>query len=155
MNYGGQSMENISDEMFKNLRNHFGYSKEEMQVFISNVRNQDILSKTPDLLNKTIIIEVIEARGCNSQHKVGDKFYFDGAGNLLTKYCPKRICIYALGSIDHLLYTAQELFYAGVDPNEIRFNRASCIDIGLKCGGWGNVLMEIQVVERMKLNFPK
>lgn len=60
-----------------------------MEEFIKNPRNQAIFSKTPDLLSKTIVLEVVESHGCNSQHKVGDKFYFDGTGNLinLTNYC--------------------------------------------------------------------
>lgn len=144
-------MDLTNKDALKDIQEHFKYSDEEFKDFISNPRNQDIFSRVPELLNKTLIIEVLEAKGCNSEHKKGDKFYFDGAGNLLTKLCPKKICIYALGQIDHLIYTAQELFYAGIDPNEMHFKRASCIDIGLKCGGWGNVLMEFRMVDRESL----
>ena len=52
-----------------------------------------MLSIVPDLMSKTIIAEVVESHGCNSQHVVGDKFYFDGAGNLPTNLCPKKVCI--------------------------------------------------------------
>jgi len=62
--------------------------------------------------------------------------------------CPKHICIYALAGIEHLIYTAQELFYAGVEPNEMQFKRAGCLDIGLKCGGWGKVIMDFKMVDR-------
>jgi hypothetical protein len=44
-----------------------------------------------------------------------------------------------------------ELFYAGIDPNEIRFKRTGCGDIGLKCGGWGKIIMEIRMMPRKKL----
>ncbi len=141
-------MDLANKNVLKNIQDHFNYSDEEFEEFINNPRNQDIFSRVPELLNKTMILEVLEATGCNSQHKKGDKFYFDGSGNLLTKYSPKKICVYALAQIEHLIYTAQELFYAGVDPNEMRFKRATCIDIGLKCGGWGNVLMEFRMVNR-------
>ena len=50
-------------------------------------------------MEKTIVIEVVDANGCTSGHKAGDRFYFDGSGNLLTKLCPSRICFGALGSI--------------------------------------------------------
>ena len=144
-------MDLANKDVLKNIQNHFNYSDEEFEEFINNPRNQDIFSRVPELLNKTMIVEVLEATGCNSKHKKGDKFYFDGSGNLLTKYGPKKICVYALAQIEHLIYTAQELFYAGVDPNEMRFKRAKCIDIGLKCGGWGNVLMEFRMVDRDSL----
>ncbi len=130
------------------MKRHLGYTDEEMEVFRSNPRNEDVLSKAPALLNKTIVVEVVESAGCNSQHQVGDKFYFDGAGNLLTKLCPKKVCIYALNAATGLIFTSNELHYAGVDPNEMRFKRAGCFDVGVQCGGWGRVVLEISVVER-------
>ena len=82
------------------------------------------------------------------QHKAGDQFYFDGSGNLITKLSPKRICISALTAMAPLISSANELFYAGVDSNELRFNRTACNDVGLQCGGWGNVAFEIKVEKR-------
>jgi len=141
----------LSKEMKNNIKERLGYSDEELKIFLDNPKNIEILTKSMPLMNKTIVIEVIESHGCNSQHKVGDKLYFDGVGNLLTKLCPKKVCIYALSVLDKLIHSTFELFYAGTDPNEMRFKRASCFDIGLKCGGWGNVIMELKVVDRNKL----
>lgn len=132
------------------FQKHLGYTDEEMKIFRENPRNMDVISKAPALMNKTIVTEVVESHGCNSQHKVGEKFYFDGAGNLITKLNPKRICVYALGSIAGLIFTANELMYAGVDPNEMRFKRTGCLDVGLQCGGWGKVIVEIMVEDRKK-----
>jgi len=86
----------------------------------------------------------------NSQHKVGDKFYFDGAGNLLTKRCPEKVCIYALNAATSMIFASNELFYAGVDPNEMRFRRAACFDVGVQCGGWGRIVLELSVKDRKK-----
>ena len=61
-----------------------------------------------------------------------------------------RICIHALSAAAPLVYAADELMYAGVDPNEMRFNRAGCIDVGLACGGWGRIVMELQVEDRQE-----
>ena len=80
--------------------------------------------------------------------KKGDKFYFDGSGNLITKLNPKRICVYALSTVAPLIFTANELFYAGADPNEMRFNRTGCFDVGVRCGGWGRVVMEVRLEDR-------
>lgn len=130
------------------MKKHLGYTDEEMETFRANPRNEDVLSRAPALLDKTIIIEVVESQGCNSQHKVGDRFYFDGAGNLLTKRCPKKVCIYALNAATGMIFASNELFYAGVDPNEMRFKRAACFDVGVQCGGWGRVVLELSVVDR-------
>ena len=130
------------------MQARLGYTDEEMKLFQENPRNEDVMSKAMALMNKTIVFEVVKSHGCNSQHKVGDKIYFDGAGNLLTTLGPKRICIYALGAMEKLIYGANELFYAGVDPNDLRFKRVGCFDVGVQCGGWGNIVMEIRVEDR-------
>ncbi len=39
---------------------------------------------------------------------------------------------------------------ANADPNEMRFNHAACFDVGLECGGWGRIVMEIKVEDRNK-----
>ena len=80
----------LSEEMIAQLKAHLGYNDEEMKIFLKNPKNEKVLSKSLELVNKTIVIEVIESHGCASGHKVGDKFYFDGSGNLLTKLCPKK-----------------------------------------------------------------
>ncbi|MEW6670991.1 MAG: hypothetical protein AB1427_04765 [Thermodesulfobacteriota bacterium] len=138
----------VGEDTWKFMQKHLGYSDEELELFRSNPRNADIISKAPDLMRKTIVAEVVESHGCNSQHKVGDRFYFDGSGNLLTKLHPKRICIYALSALSAHIFTANELFYAGVDPNNMRFNRAGCFDVGVRCGGWGRIVMQVKVEDR-------
>ena len=130
---------------WKFIKKQLGFTNEEMKKFRENPRNEDILNKAPELLKKTIVVEVIDSHGCNSQHKVGDKLYFDAIGNLLTKKCPKRICIHALHAITPQVFTVNELLCAGVDPNKMRFKRAACFDMGLECGGWGRIVMEIRV----------
>jgi uncharacterized repeat protein (TIGR04076 family) len=138
----------VDEYQWNTMHHHLGYTDEEMDKFRKNPRNEQVLSKAPLLLNKTIVIEVVESQGCNSQHKVGDKFYFDGVGNLLTRLCPKKICIYALSAVKMLIFTSNELLYAGIDPNEMRFKRTGCFDVGVHCGGWGHIVMEIKIEDR-------
>ncbi len=47
-----------------------------------------------------------------------------------------------------LIFTSNELFYAGVDPNEMRFKRTGCFDVGVQCGGWGHVVLELKMEDR-------
>ena len=134
----------LNKEMWQFFQNHLGYSDEEMKLFQENPRNEEILAQAPAIMNKTIIAEVVESHGCNSQHKVGDKFYLDGAGNLISSRCPKRMCIFMVSSLGALVFGAHELIYAGVDPNEMRFKRTGCFDVGAVCGGWGHVVVEVR-----------
>ena len=138
----------LSEDMQKNIKEQLDYNDEELKIFLDNPKNIEILTKSLPLLKKTIVIEVIESKGCASQHKKGDKIYFDGSGNLLTKLSPKKICIFALSVLGPLITTALELIYAGVNPTEMRFKRVGCTDIGLECGGWGRIVMELSVIDR-------
>ena len=116
----------MSKELLDFMKSHLGYTDEEMKMFIDNPKNIEILKKAPKLMNKTIVIEVVESHGCNAQHNIGEKFYFDGFGNLLTKLCPKRICISALGAAKDLIYAANALMYADQEPNDMVINRVGC-----------------------------
>src|SRR4030042_3150526 len=109
----------ISEDPWQFFQRHLGYSDEEMALFRANPRNADVLAKGPALISKTIVAEVIEAHGCNSRHKVGDRFLFDGAGNLLTAKCPEHICMGALGSLGPPVYAVHEMNYAGATPKRI------------------------------------
>jgi uncharacterized repeat protein (TIGR04076 family) len=140
----------INKQTWDPIQGHLGYTDEEMTIFKENKRNIDVLSKAPALMNKTIVVEVVQSHGCNSQHKKGDKLYFDGAGNLITKLAPTRICIYALSSMAKLIFASNELFYAGNDPNEMRFKRTGCFDVGVQCDGWGHIVIELRVENRKK-----
>jgi uncharacterized repeat protein (TIGR04076 family) len=138
----------VDERIWRMMQRRLGYSDEEMALYRADPRNADILSKGADLASKFIVLEVVESHGCNSRHKVGDRFYFDTAGNLLTDRCPEKVCGYSLNAALMLVFAAGEMILAGVDPNETRFKRASCFDVGLECGGWGRIVLELRVEDR-------
>ena len=138
----------VNEETWKFMQQHLGYTDAELEKFRNNPKNVDIMSKAPGLMNKTIVAEVVASHGCASQHHVGDKLYFDGAGNLITKLNPKRICVLVLSVLSGPMVVVNEFFYAGVDPNEMRLNRVGCFDVGVHCVGWGHIAMEIKVEVR-------
>jgi uncharacterized repeat protein (TIGR04076 family) len=140
----------VEENTWRLFQQHLGYSDEEMALFRTNPRNAEVVAKAPELMRKTIVAEVREAHGCNSQHRVGDRFIFDGAGNLLTGKSPRRICIYALQALVGPILATNELVYAEVDPNSLRLRHVGCMDVGLRCGGWGHVAMEVRVEDRSR-----
>lgn len=138
----------VDENTWKFFQQHLGYNDEEMALFRADPRNAEVMAKGPELMQKTIVAEVVESHGCNSQHKVGDRFVFDGAGNLITGMCPGRVCVFALHPLATLIFASNELLYAGADPNSLRFNRTGCADVGVRCGGWGHIAMEVRVEDR-------
>ena len=106
---------------WKLMKSHLGYTDEEMRMFRENPRNEEVLSKAPELMNKTIVLEVVASHGCNSRHRVGDKLHFDGAGNLITKKCPEKVCVYADECGDSVDLRMQRTFPRGCrsEQNEV------------------------------------
>jgi uncharacterized repeat protein (TIGR04076 family) len=141
---GGMKMKS----MWKGIQSRMGYSDQEMEIFKSDPRNAGVLAKAPEFMKKSIVAEVVEAHGCISGHKVGERFHLDGAGNLISALCPQRMCIHAVSSLQHHVFAMSEMLFADVDPNQMKFRRTGCFDVGLECGGWGRVIMEVRMEEK-------
>ncbi len=138
-------MVKVNEIVLRIMQKRLGYNKEEFALFKKNPRNIELITRHKEFSKKRIVLKVVESKGCNSKHNVGDKFYFDHAGNILTDLCPSKICAYSLNSALMMVFAANEMIFAGVDPNSIRFKRASCFDVGIECGGWGRIVLELSI----------
>lgn len=137
----------IEEKIWQYLQLHLGFDEEQMKVFRDEPRNGEIVRRGMQVRNREVVFEVIESQGCYSGHKVGDQIVFDPFGNLITGRCPERVCVHAIQAGAHALFGAGELMFHGIDPNRMRFRRFGCLDVGLQCGGWGHVVMELTVRE--------
>lgn len=142
--------EKIPEEFWNLMKQHLGYSDEELELFKKQPRNRKVLRTAPDMKDKTIVFEVVQSQGCNSQHSAGTRFYFSGDGNLISKMAPAKVCAFALPVMTQTIFAIQELWYAGVDPNELCFNRCGCFDVGVRCGGWGHIVLEAKVITKQQ-----
>jgi uncharacterized repeat protein (TIGR04076 family) len=142
----------INENVWKLMQHRLGYTDQEMELFKNNPRNQKVMKAGPALVNKTIVVEVVESQGCNIEHKVGDKFYLGAEGFLLAHKCPKRICPFLMGTFARFTWAVQERVYEGLEPTP-SFNFGHCEDVGLNCGGWGRVVVEAKVVDRDSVKF--
>ncbi len=138
----------VPAQIWEMIQQRLGYSDEELAQFKSNPRNALVMNTAPQMMTHTIVFEVVESCGCNSQHQVGSRFFFSGDGNLLTRMAPSKVCAFLLPLMGQMIYGIHELWYAGVDPNELAFKRAGCFDVGVQCGGWGRVIVEARVMDR-------
>ena len=140
--------EKVPDQSWEMVKARLGYNDKEIELFKKDPRNAKVLKTAGDMAGKTVVFEVVDSKGCNSQHKVGTRFFFSGDGNLLTKMSPSTVCAYALPVMGQMFYAIHELWYAGIDPNRLCFKRAGCFDVGIGCGGWGRIVIEARVMDR-------
>jgi len=99
----------------------------------------------------SIQAQVVRARNCNSGYQEGDKFILDVDGNFLTKFCPPRLCVYAVSQLAVPVALINERLSEGLDPNQFHFmHQVRCLDVGVECAGYGEVMLEVKVVPRVK-----
>jgi len=99
----------------------------------------------------SIQAEVVKARNCNSGYRVGDKFILDMDGNFIAKFCPPRLCVYAISQLAVPVALINERLSEGLDPNQFHFmHQVRCLDVGVDCAGYGEVRLEVKVVARVK-----
>jgi len=103
----------------------------------------------------SIAVEVVRARNCNSGYQAGDKFILDVDGNFIPKFCPPRLCVYAISQLTVPVALINERLGEGLDPNQFHFmHQVRCLDVGVACGGYGEVRFEVKVVPRVKESKP-
>ncbi len=138
----------VPEQVWALMKAQLGYDDEELELFKNNPRNTRVMATVPLMMKKTIVCEVVESTGCNSQHTEGTCFYFSGDGNFITKMAPKRVCAFIFPVMMQAVFGIQELWYAGVEDAKLTFPRGACFDVGVRCGGWGRVVMEAKVMDR-------
>jgi uncharacterized repeat protein (TIGR04076 family) len=138
----------MDDKALKKFGEHFGYTAAELAGFEAGdprLRLMENLARAA--ARYSIVAAVVQARNCNSGYRVGDKFILDVAGNFLTKVCPPRLCVYLLSQLAVPVALINERISEGLDPNQFHFmHRVRCLDVGVECEGYGEVMLEIKVV---------
>jgi len=99
----------------------------------------------------SIAAEVVKARHCNSGYQAGDKFILDVDGNFITKFCSPRLCVYLISQLVVPVALINERLSEGLDPNQFHFmHQVHCLDVGVECRGYGEVMLQVTVVPRVK-----
>ena len=99
----------------------------------------------------SIEAKVISAKNCNSGHVVGQTIILDVDGNLISKLCPSRMCAYLISQLTIPIALINERLSEELPPNDFHFMRIiHCPDTGVECLGYGQVVVQVQVIPRIK-----
>lgn len=139
-----------NDEMIKQFGKRVGYSETELEKFKEGGhRVRQIERLSPASKRYSIEADVVKSRGCNSGYKIGDKFMMDVDGNFISKLCPKRMCVYLISQLSIPVALINERLSEGLDPKQFHFmHYVRCLDVGVDCSGYGEVMLRVQVVPR-------
>ncbi|MDP3285732.1 MAG: hypothetical protein Q8M56_14975 [Desulfobacterales bacterium] len=141
----------MADEIIKKYGERVGYTDSEMEKFYEGghrIRHLKRLFESAPLY--TIEAEVVRSSNCNSGHVEGQKLFLDVDGNLLTKFCPKKMCVYLVSQLVIPVAQINERLSEGHDPNNFHFMRyVRCPDVGVECLGYGDVMLKVSVIPRV------
>ena len=127
-----------------------GYNDEELEKFKEGGHRVRFLNRLSQVGEKhTIEAEVVRSKHCNSGYKVGDKLILDTYGNFLSKLCPKRMCVYLISQLMIPVALINERLSEDLNPNQFHFmHYVRCLDVGVECSGYGEVMLRVQPVPR-------
>ena len=142
----------MENDIIKKYGQRVGYTDSEMEKFREGghrVRHVKRLSEVAPLYS--IKAEVVNSRHCNSGHEVGQKFILDLDGNFITKLCPKKMCVYLVSQLIVPVAQINERLSEGHIPYDFHFMRyVRCPDVGVECFGYGEVMLKVEVVPRVR-----
>jgi len=140
------------NKVLRRFAERVGYSEAEISQFQEGdprLRHMERLARAA--ARYSLQAEVLQARHCNSGYRAGDKFILDVDGNFLTRFCPPRLCVYLVSQLAAPVALINERLSEGLDPNLFHFMRqVRCLDVGVECAGYGEVMIAIKVVPRVK-----
>jgi uncharacterized repeat protein (TIGR04076 family) len=142
----------MTEKLVQRYGERVGYAEDQLERFHEGghrIRQVPRLSRAA--AKYSIQAEVVSSKNCNSGHIVGQTFILDVDGNFITKLCPNKMCVYLISQLTIPVALINERLSAGLDPNDFHFMRyLRCPDSGFDCYGYGEVMLRVQVVPRIK-----
>ena len=142
----------MAKDIIEKYGHRVGYSKSQIDTFHEGghrVRHVEHLSEAAP--HYSIEAEIVEAKNCNSGHQIGQKLILDMDGNFITKLCPKKMCVYLISQLTIPVALINERLSEALDPGNFHFMRyVKCLDAGVDCLGYGEVMMKVRVRPRVK-----
>jgi uncharacterized repeat protein (TIGR04076 family) len=142
----------MSEKLIKRYGERVGYTESEIEKFYEGghrIRQVSRLSRAA--AKYSIQAEVVNAKNCNSGHAAGQQFILDVDGNFISKLCPKKMCVYLISQLAVPVALINERLSEDLEPNDFHFMRyIRCPDTGIDCYGYGEVMLKVQVVPRVK-----
>lgn len=137
-------------ELLKRFTIHLGYSEAQAAALAADEPRARFVEALGTVGAEYLILaEVLRAENCNSGYVPGDRFVLDVAGNLISKRCPQRLCVFLVSQLALPVALMNERLCAGLEPSGIFFMRqVHCLDTGAACKGYGGVLVEISAIRR-------
>ncbi len=135
--------EGIPPELIEFARQKYRASDEQIDKLTDT--QWRVIKSAPSRWQYRMVAEVVEANNCLAGHKKGDKYVFSASGFLLPdESTVTRLCLWALAPMLPFIYIVYDRLAEGLDdPSPKGWDSMHCPDVGLDCGGVGQVLFKV------------
>lgn len=142
----------MAKEVIEKYGQRVGYTKSQLEAFHEGGHRIRQVERIAEAASQySIEAEIVEAKHCNSGHQIGQKLILDVDGNFITKLCPQKMCVYLISQLAIPVALINERLSEELDPGNFHFMRyVKCLDAGVDCLGYGEVVMKVGVVPRIK-----
>ncbi len=137
----------IPTEVWQYFQTSMNYTDDEMEIFKAQPRTGQIISRLEAISKVTVVFEVVESHGCMVGHKEGDAYLFPKGGAMDTKNSSPLLCPFLMPPMNRIMWILQERVWEGLSPLPL-FAMGHCDDVGLKCNGWGKVIIEAKIMDK-------
>lgn len=133
-------MEAIDGEDFQR---EWELSDEELKKLKANPNCEKIYENRHRLKNSRIMATIVKTKNCTI-HNRGDKFVFNGMGQLIVEESAHHPCMFALSQLSAPLNLVFNEIIMGTAKNG-PFTYTRCTDVGPDAGGYGFIVMRLHV----------
>ncbi len=139
----------LSPRLRQRLKETHGYTDEQLDRYLTgNPKALRVLHGFAGRYREyKMVAEVVQSRGCALRLQPGDKFVFTSDGLLLADESTAALCLWALAPLAPWNFMVYDRLIEGQDPCDFGIDRVRCMDVGLECGGWGEVLFRVYCVK--------
>lgn len=141
---------NIPAEVWQYIQGTMDFTDDEMEIFKKQPRTNQIVGKLDTIMKVPVVFEVVDAHGCIAGHKKGDFYMFPSGGPMDTKNSSPILCPFLMPPMSRIMWILQERVWEGLPPLPL-FSMGQCDDVGLKCNGWGKVVIEARIMDSTEL----
>lgn len=133
----------VSPELIQFAKERYGAS-DELVKRLSDTQWR-VIKSAPGRHKHRMVAEVIESRTCSAEHKRGQKYVFSASGFLLPEESTvTRLCLFAIAPMLPFILIVYDRLAEGLeDPSPKGWDSVHCADVGLECGGIGQVLFRV------------
>lgn len=139
------------EEFWRQFREHMQYTDEELENFKKDPVKVKMALKLadPEILNKTLVFEVVDYYACAEGLRPGDRIFFK-SGILLDPTRSSNWCGFSL-AYSAAMYAAvfQNLIFHGIDPSLMVHVMRDCGDATPRFG-WGQTIYKAYVFDESK-----